>query len=230
VKTIGLIGGMSWESSAEYYRLLNEAVARRLGGFHSAATLMLSVDFAEIEAMQRDGAWDAAGRLLAEAARRLEAGGAELVLLCTNTMHRVAGEVEAAIEIPFLHIADPTAEAISAARIGTVGLLGTRYTMEHDFYRARLESRHGLRVVVPDEAGRAAVHDVIYGELVHGRIEERSRAVYTEVIAKLAADGAEAIVFGCTEIGLLVGPGEASVPIFDTTRIHAESAVELALA
>ena len=230
MKTIGLIGGMSWESSAEYYRLLNEAVARRLGGFHSAATLMLSVDFAEIEAMQRDGAWDAAGRLLAEAARRLEAGGAELVLLCTNTMHRVAGEVEAAIAIPFVHIADPTAEAISAARIGTVGLLGTRYTMEHDFYRGRLESRHGLRVIVPDEAARAAVHDVIYGELVHGRIKERSRAVYTEVIGKLAATGAEAIVFGCTEIGLLVGPGDAPVPIFDTTRIHAESAVELALA
>jgi aspartate racemase len=233
VKTIGLIGGMSWESSAEYYRLLNEAVARRLGGFHSAATLLLSVDFAEIEAMQRDGAWDAAGRLLAEAGRRLEAGGAELVLLvllCTNTMHRVAGEVEAAIGVPFLHIADPTAEAICAARIATVGLLGTRYTMEQDFYRGRLESRHGLRVVVPDEAGRGAVHDVIYEELVHGRIEERSRAVYAEVIAKLVADGAEAIVFGCTEIGLLVGPGDSPVPIFDTTRMHAESAVELALA
>ena len=171
MKTIGLIGGMSWESSAEYYRLINEEVKRRLGGFHSADTLMLSVDFAEVEAMQREDAWDKAASLLAGAGRRLEAGGAELVLLCTNTMHRVAGELEAALGVPFVHIADPTAAAVEAAGLRTVGLLGTRYTMEQDFYRGRLAERHGLGVLVPDDAGRTLVHGVIYEELVIGRIE-----------------------------------------------------------
>ena len=230
MKTIGLIGGMSWESSAEYYRLVNESVGRRLGGFHSAATLMASVDFAEIEAMQRAGAWDEAGRLLAEAARRLEAAGAELVVLCTNTMHLVAGEVEAAITVPFVHIADATASAIGTAGLHTVGLLGTRYTMEQDFYRGRLEERHGLRVLVPGDADRAVIDGVIYEELVHGRIEERSRSAYARVIAALVDRGAEGVVLGCTEIGLLVGAGDSPVPVFDTTRIHAESAVEMALA
>ena len=180
--------------------------------------------------MQREDAWDEAASLLADAGRRLEAGGAELVLLCTNTMHRVAGEIEAAVGVPFVHIADPTAAAIEAAGLRTVGLLGTRYTMEQDFYRGRLAERHGLEVLVPDDAGRAIVHDVIYEELVLGRIESGSRTAYAEVIAKLVGAGAEAIVFGCTEIGLLVGPGDSPVPVFDTTRLHAEGAVELALA
>jgi aspartate racemase len=230
MKTIGLIGGMSWESSAEYYRMINEAVRRRLGGFHSARCLMSSVDFAEIEELQRTGRWEDAGDRLADAARRLERGGAELLVLCTNTMHRVADEVAAATEIPFLHIADPTAEAIKARGITSVGLLATRYTMEQDFYRDRLSQRHGLEVLVPDEPGRTVVHDVIYEELVHGRVEERSRAAYRDVMTRLVERGAEAIILGCTEIELLVREADATVPLFDTTRIHAERAVELALA
>src|SRR5258708_24968178 len=182
MKTIGLIGGMSWESWAKYYRMINEAARRRLGGFHSARCLMFSVDFAEIEELQRAGRWEDAGDRLADAARRLERGGAELLVLCTNTMHRVAGEVAAATEIPFLHIADPTAEAIKARGITSVGLLATRYTMEQDFYRDRLSQRHGLEVLVPDEPGRTVVHDVIYEELGHGRVEERSRAAYRDVL------------------------------------------------
>jgi aspartate racemase len=230
MKTIGLIGGMSWESSAEYYRMINEAVRRRLGGFHSARCLMSSVDFAEIEELQRTGRWEDAGDRLADAARRLERGGAELLVLCTNTMHRVADEVAAATEIPFLHIADPTAEAIKARGITSVGLLATRYTMEQDFYRDRLSQRHGLEVLVPDEPGRTVVHDVIYEELVHGRVEERSRAAYRDIMTRLVERGAEAIILGCTEIELLVREADATVPLFDTTRIHAERAVELALA
>jgi aspartate racemase len=229
VKTIGLIGGMSWESSAEYYRLINEEVKRRLGGLHSARTLMLSVDFAEIEELQRAGAWEEASKRLIDAGRRLERGGADFVLLCTNTMHRVADELEQALAIPLVHIADATAEAIEAAEIATVGLLGTRYTMEQNFYRGRLADRHGLNVIVPDEPGRTLVHDVIYDELVLGRVEGPSRAAFAEIIGGLVEQGAEAIVLGCTEIGLLVGEADAPVPLFDTTRIHAERAVELAL-
>jgi aspartate racemase len=221
---------MSWESSAEYYRMINEAVRRRLGGFHSARCLMFSVDFAEIEELQRSGRWEDAGNRLADAARRLERGGAELLVLCTNTMHRVADEVAAATEIPFLHIADPTADEIKAQGITSVGLLATRYTMEQDFYRGRLSERHGLEVLVPDEPGRSLVHDVIYEELVLGRIEERSRAAYREIMTRLVERGAEAIILGCTEIELLVREDDATVPLFDTTRIHAERAVELALA
>jgi aspartate racemase len=230
MKTIGLIGGMSWESSAEYYRMINEAVRRRLGGFHSARCLMFSVDFAEIEELQRSGRWEDAGNRLADAARRLERGGAELLVLCTNTMHRVADEVAAATEIPFLHIADPTADEIKARGITSVGLLATRYTMEQDFYRGRLSERHGLEVLVPDEPGRSLVHDVIYEELVLGRIEERSRAAYREIMTRLVERGAEAIILGCTEIELLVREDDSTVPLFDTTRIHAERAVELAIA
>jgi aspartate racemase len=230
MKRIGLLGGMSWESSAEYYRMINEAVRRRLGGFHSARCLMSSVDFAEIEELQRTGRWEDAGDRLADAARRLERGGAELLVLCTNTMHRVADEVAAATEIPFLHIADPTADEIKARGITSVGLLATRYTMEQDFYRGRLSERHGLEVLVPDEPGRSLVHDVIYEELVLGRIEERSRAAYREIMTRLVERGAEAIILGCTEIELLVREDDATVPLFDTTRIHAERAVELALA
>jgi aspartate racemase len=229
LKTIGLIGGMSWESSAEYYRLINEEVKCRLGGLHSGRTLMLSVDFAEIEELQRAGDWHEAARLLIDAGRRLERAGADFVLLCTNTMHRVAPELEEALAIPLVHIADATAEAIEAARIATVGLLGTRYTMEQDFYRGRLEDRYRLRVIVPEEPARTLVHDVIYDELVLGRVEESSRAALAGIIGGLVDGGAEAVVLGCTEIGLLVEEADSPVPLFDTTRIHAERAVELAL-
>jgi aspartate racemase len=229
MKTIGLIGGMSWESSAEYYRLINEAVKRRLGGLHSAQSLLLSVDFAGIEKLQRDGRWDEAARQLADAARQLELGGADFLVLCTNTMHRVAEEIAAAVHIPLLHIADATAEHVKARGLTSVGLLGTRYTMEQGFYRGRLTELHGLDVLVPDSDGRKVVHEVIYDELVLGMVEQQSRAAYGEIMAELVARGAQAIVLGCTEIGLLVGDGDASVPLLDTTRIHAEKAVEAAL-
>jgi aspartate racemase len=229
MKTIGLIGGMSWESSAEYYRLINEAVKCRLGGLHSARILMLSVDFAEIESLQRGGRWEEAAQQLVDAARRLERGGADFLVLCTNTMHRVADEVADAVGIPLLHIADATAEHIRAHGLTSVGLLGTRYTMEQGFYRGRLKEQHGLDVLIPDPDGRTVVHDVIYNELVLGRVEERSRAAYREIMGELVTRGADAIVLGCTEIGLLVGEGDAAVPLFDTTRIHAEKAVEAAL-
>ena len=230
MRTIGLLGGMSWESSAEYYRFVNESVRRRMGGFHSAQCLMHSVDFADIEAMQASGDWEAAGETLADCARSLEAGGAELLILCTNTMHRLAPEIEAAISIPFIHIADPTGEAIRAAGIETIGLLGTRYTMEGEFYADRLRERHGLRVLVPEEPDRTMIHDVIYEELVLGDVRGDSRGRYRGAIETLVAAGAGGVILGCTEIGLLVGPGDSPVPTFDTTRLHAEAAVELALA
>ncbi len=230
MRTIGLIGGMSWQSSADYYRLVNEAVAERLGGFHSAKTLMASVDFAEVEDMQRREAWDEAAQLLLETGRGLERAGAELIILCTNTMHRVADELEDGLGVPFLHIADPTGTAIRAAGIDTVGLLGTRFTMEQAFYVDRLSERHGVTAIVPDEAGRKRVHDVIYEELVHGRVEPESRTAFAEIIGELVERGARGIVLGCTEIGLLVGPDDAEVPVFDTTRLHAEAAVDLSLA
>ncbi len=230
MKTIGLLGGMSWESSLEYYRLVNEAVKARLGGLHSAQCLMYSVDFAQIEALQAAGDWFTAGQVLADAARALECGGAECLILCTNTMHRVAPQIEAALSIPFIHIADPTAQAVRAAGLHTVGLLGTRYTMEQDFYRGRLEQQHGLTVLVPDDAGRTAVHDIIYHELVLGIIREESRAVYQQVIAGLVARGAQAIILGCTEIGLLIKAEHSPVPAFDTTMLHALAAVGWALA
>ncbi|GII02825.1 aspartate racemase [Planobispora takensis] len=220
---------MSWESSAEYYRLLNEEVRRRLGGHHCARSLMLTVDFAEIEAMQRAGEWEAAGRLLAGAAGTLQRGGAEMVLLCTNTMHRVAAEIEAAIEVPFLHIVDATAERIAAAGLTAVGLLGTRFTMETDFYRDRMRG-HGIELLVPDGPGRTLVHDVIYQELTRNRVEEASRQAYRRIIGDLAARGAQGVILGCTEITLLVGPADSPVPVFDSTRIHVERAVDLALA
>jgi len=229
MKTIGLLGGMSWESSAAYYRLINEEVKRRVGGFHSAQCLMFSVDFAVIEALQQEGRWDEAGEQLASAAQRLERGGAELLVLCTNTMHRVADTIAAATQLPFVHIADATAERIAAAGFSSVGLLGTRYTMEQDFYRGRLTDRHGLKVLAPDEPDRTVVHDVIYDELVRGRLEDASRDSYRRIIGRLVERGAEAIILGCTEIGLLVGERDATVPLFDTTAIHAQRAVELAL-
>ena len=228
-KVIGLIGGMSWESSAEYYRIVNERVRDRLGGLHSARCLMWSFDFAEIEALQHAGRWDDATALMIGAARRLERGGADFVVICTNTMHRMADQVQAAIGLPLLHIADPTAERIRAAGLRRVGLLGTAFTMEQDFYKGRLARKHGLEVLVPDDADRATVHRVIYDELVQGRIEEASREAYRGVIARLVERGAEAVILGCTEIMLLVGPEDSPVPLYDTTAIHAEAAVELAL-
>jgi aspartate racemase len=226
--TIGMIGGMSWESSAEYYRLVNELVRERLGGFHSARCLLYSVDFAEIEAMQTEGRWDDAGERLAAAAVTLEAGGADLLLLCTNTMHKVADAVEQAVSIPFLHLADATAAAVLAAGIDTVGLLGTAFTMEQDFYRDRLESR-GLTVLVPEADEREVVHRVIYDELVLGVVSDGSRAAYRDVMARLVSRGARGIVLGCTEIELLVGADDTTVPVFPTTRLHVEAAVERAL-
>ena len=220
---------MSWESSAEYYRIINQGVRARLGGMRSARCLMWSFDFGEIEALQHAGRWDEAAAEMVSAARRLERGGAEIVLICTNTMHRMADEVQAAIGLPLLHIADPTAERIRASGMRRVGLLGTAFTMEQAFYRGRLEGRHGLEVLVPGEAERAVVHRVIYEELVQGRVEARSRAAYRAVIAGLVARGAEGVILGCTEIMLLVGPGDSAVPLFDTTALHAEAAVEWAL-
>jgi aspartate racemase len=229
MKRIGLLGGMSWESSAEYYRLVNEATRDRLGGLHSADCILRSVDFAEIEALQRRGEWDAAGRRLAAEARALVAGGAELLVLCTNTMHKVADAITGAVDVPFVHIADTTAEAVRADGLGTVGLLATAYTMEQDFYVGRLRDAHGLDVLVPDEADRRVVHDVIYDELCIGVVDDRSRDEYRRIMRELAGRGAEGILLGCTEIDLLVGPGDSPVPVFDTTRLHAERAVELAL-
>lgn len=228
MRTIGLLGGMSWESSVEYERIINTEVRRRLGGVHSADLLVRSYDFATIEELQAVGDWDGAGRLLAADARRLEEAGAELVVLCTNTMHLVADEIEAAISVPFLHLADTTAEAVKEAGLATVALLGTRFTMEKDFYRGRLE-RHDLKVIVPDEADRSIVHDVIYDELVRGRIVDASREAYLEIIDKLIAQGARGVIAGCTEIELLVSAEDVSVPYFPTTMLHAMAAVDAAL-
>jgi len=230
VKTIGLIGGMSWESSLEYYRIINETVKARLGGLHSAKSLMVSFDFEEIERLQYQGNWREATRLMVEAARQLERGGADFIVICTNTMHKMADEVEASVGIPLLHIADATAVAIKAQGLHRVGLLGTNFTMTEEFYRGRLQQMHGLEVLVPDTAQRQVVHDVIYGELCLGVTKEDSRVQYRRIMAGLAAQGAEGIIFGCTEIGLLVGQADSPVPVFDTTRVHAETAVSYALA
>ncbi|GAA2987540.1 aspartate/glutamate racemase family protein [Streptomyces drozdowiczii] len=229
MKTIGLIGGMSWESTAEYYRLLNEGVRERLGGLHSAKCVLYSVDFAEIERLQVAGRWTEAGDVLADAARSLRAAGADLLLICTNTMHKVAGQVAAAVDVPLLHLADATAAAVNTAGLTRVGLLGTAFTMEQDFYRDRVAG-HGLEVLVPDADDRALVHRVIYDELCLGVIREESRAAYGEVIGRLVAAGAEGIILGCTEIELLVGPEHSPVPVFATARLHAEAAVAAALA
>jgi aspartate racemase len=229
MKRIGLLGGMSWESSSEYYRLVNEAVRDRLGGLHSADCVLRSVDFAGVEELQRTDRWDEAGDLLALEAAALERAGAELLVLCTNTMHKLAERIEAAIGIPFVHIGDTTASAVRAAGLTTVGLLATGYTMEQDFYTGRLRDKHGLTVLVPEEPDRRIVHDVIYDELCVGIVEDGSREEYRRIMRALAEAGAEAILLGCTEIDLLVGPGDAPVPTFDTTRLHAERAVELAL-
>jgi len=230
MKTLGLIGGMSWESTVPYYRTINQAVKEQLGGLHSARLLLYSVDFAQIEKLQHAGDWDAAGAVLADAARSLKAGGAQLLVICTNTMHKVADAVEAASGLPLLHIADPTGDAIRASGITRVGLLGTRFTMEQDFYRQRLIERHRLDVLVPDAGERDIVHRVIYEELCQGVVREDSRAAYRGVMASLVARGAQGIILGCTEIGLLVGEGDASVPLFDTAALHARAAALAALA
>jgi aspartate racemase len=229
MKTIGMIGGMSWESSVEYYRLINRGVRARLGGLHSAESLMYSVDFAEIEALQHAGDWAAAADRMIDAARRLQAGGADFLVICTNTMHKLADAVEAAVTIPLLHIADATGARVQAAGISRVGLLATRFTMEESFYSGRLRDRFGLDVRVPDAADRAVVHDVIYSELCAGIVNERSRARYREIGRNLIEQGAQGLILGCTEIGLLVDQSHFEVPVFDTTRIHAEAAVEAAL-
>jgi len=229
MKTIGLIGGMSWESTVPYYRIINETVKARLGGLHSAKLVLVSVNFHEIERMQHAGDWAAAGEAMTDAARRLQAAGVDFIVLCTNTMHKVAGAIERAVEIPLLHIADPTAAAIKVAGHSTVGLLGTRFTMEQTFYRDRLVSKHGLNVIVPDDADRAIVHRVIYEELCLGEIRDESRDEYRRIIAKLVERGAQAIILGCTEISLLVVARDATVPLFDTTRLHAEGAAPACL-
>lgn len=229
MQTIGLIGGMSWESSIEYYRIVNEEVARRLGGLHSARCVLVSVDFDEIERYQQAGDWAAAAAAIARAARQCEAAGADFLVLCTNTMHKVIDEATEEVSIPVLHIADATARRVSQAGLSAVGLLGTRYTMEDDFYRGRLESQHGITTLVPDAADRAIAHRIIYEELVLGRLEESSRAEYLRIIARLADAGAEGIIAGCTEIGLLVTDEICPLPLFDTARVHAEEAVAWAL-
>ncbi len=230
MKTIGLIGGMSWESTVPYYRQINETIKDRLGGLHSAKIVLYSVDFHEIERLQHAGDWDAAGAILAEAARSLAAAGSDFLVLCTNTMHKVAASIEAAVTIPLLHIADPTAVQIKQAGHSTVGLLGTRFTMEQAFYRDRLSERHGLRVVVPNEKDRDTIHPIIYEELCLGVISAESRGEYRRIMASLVAQGADTIILGCTEISLLVSQEDARVPLFDTTAIHARAAAEQALA
>jgi aspartate racemase len=229
MKTIGMIGGMSWESSIEYYRIVNEAVKERLGDLHSAKSVMVSVNFAEIELLQRTGRWQAATQAMIAAARSVEAGGADFLIICTNTMHKMAEEVQDSISIPLLHIADATAELILKQGLDQVGLLGTRFTMEEDFYRGRLEQKYHLRVLIPDPSDREIVHRVIYDELVVGKIEPASKAGYQRIITGLADAGAEGIILGCTEIGLLVSQADSRLPLFDTTRIHALAAVDYAL-
>jgi aspartate racemase len=228
VRTLGLLGGMSWESTLPYYRIVNERVRQRLGGLHSAKLVLHSVDFAEIEALQHAGDWDAAGLILVEAARGLRAAGAEGLVICTNTMHLVASAIEAAVDLPLLHIADATAARIRDAGLSRVALLGTRFTMERDFYRQRIEAA-GIEVIVPEAMQRELVHRVIYEELCLGRILDASRDAYRTIIDELVARGAQGVILGCTEIGLLVGEGDAAVPLFDTARIHAEAAADWAL-
>lgn len=230
MKTLGLIGGMSWESTADYYRVINEEVKARLGGLHSAKICLWSVDFAEIEVLQHQGRWAETAVILAKAAQSLEAAGAESVLICTNTMHKVAPEVSAAVSIPLLHIADATGQVLKAEGITRVGLLGTRFTMSERFYRERLEQQFNIDVLVPDEDDQALVHRIIYDELCLGKVNEESRHAYIKVMERLTAQGAQAVILGCTEIAMLVKPEHTDIRLFDTTRIHAEAAVTFALA
>jgi len=228
MKTIGLIGGMSRESTAQYYAALNSGVRESMGGLHSAKIILNSLDFAPIEALQAQGDWDSMGRLLAEAGQRVEAAGADMLLICTNTMHKVADQVQGAVEIPLIHIADATAEVLVGNSVKTVGLLGTAYTMEQDFYKKRLIERHGLDVIIPEKPDRGKVHDIIYNELCLGQVEAGSRKTYLEIADKLASEGAQGIILGCTEIGMLLRPSDTDIPLYDTTLIHAQSAVNRA--
>lgn len=229
MRMIGLIGGMSWESSAEYYRILNQGVRDKVGPTASAPCLLWSFNFADIEALQHKGDWDGLCAQMVKAAQTLESAGAEMLVICTNTMHRMAPSVQAAVKIPLLHIADPTAQRIKAAGLKKVGLLGTAFTMEQDFYKGRLIEQHGLDVMIPNDEDRVVVHRVIYDELVAGKIVPASRAAYRAIIARLIAQGAEAIILGCTEIMLLVQPEDSTVPIFDTTQLHAQAATAFIL-
>jgi aspartate racemase len=229
MKTIGLVGGMSWESTVPYYQTINRVIGERLGALHSAKIALYSVDFHEIEQLQHAGKWEASGEILADAARAVRRAGADFIVLCTNTMHKVAPQIEAAVDIPLLHIADATAARVSAAGLGRVGLLGTRFTMEEDFYRGRLESRHGLTVLTPPAGQRALVHGVIYGELCLGKVRGEARQAFQQVVNALVARGAQGVILGCTEIGLLLRQEDASVPLFDTATIHAEAAAAFAL-
>ena len=229
MKTIGLLGGMSWESTETYYRIINEEVKERLGGLHSAKICLFSVDFDEIEKLQHSGNWSETAKILGNAAQRIEAGGADFLVICTNTMHRVAREIESSIHIPLLHIADATAERIRAEDLRKVGLLGTKFTMEQDFYKGRLIEHHGIEVLVPNQKDRDFIHNVIYDELCLGKINKESRTVYIRIIEHLADQGAQAVILGCTEIALLVQQEHTSVSLFDTTKIHALKAVEEAL-
>lgn len=228
MKTIGLIGGLSWESTAIYYRLLNETVRRRFGGLHSAKLLLWSFDFAEIEALQAAGEWAAATEMMADAARRLERAGADCLVICSNTMHRMAREVEAATALPLIHIADATAAAIKASPSRRPLLLATRYTMEQPFYKARLAERHGIAALIPDDAGRTIVHRIIYEELCRGIVRPESKAAYLEVVARGRAQGADGVIFGCTEVGMIIAPADFDIPVFDTTLLHAEAAIAFA--
>ena len=229
MKTIGLLGGMSWESTLTYYRAVNEGVKQRLGGLHSAKIVLYSVDFDPIEKLQHSGDWDGTAEILSDAARRIEAGGADFLLICTNTMHKVADRVAAAVKIPLLHIADATGEVLRKAGIQRVGLLGTAFTMEQDFYKGRLAEQYGLDVLIPDETDRRRVHEVIYKELCLGEIRPDSRQAFVEIVGRLAAQGAQGVILGCTEIGLLIRQTDTAVPLYDTTFIHAQRAVEMAL-
>lgn len=229
MKTIGLIGGMSWESSLEYYRILNETTRARLGGLHSAKCILYSVDFAEIEALQHQDRWEAAAQLMIAAGQSLERAGADFIVLCTNTMHKLADEIQANTRIPFLHIADATAQKIIAGGLKNIGLLGTRFTMEHDFYKGRLIDKHGLNVITPESNDRETVHRVIYDELCLGIVKQESKEQYIRIMEKLVRAGAEGIILGCTEIELLVHDEDSQVPLFPTTKIHAIAAVEYAL-
>ncbi|TXI89237.1 MAG: aspartate/glutamate racemase family protein [Burkholderiaceae bacterium] len=229
MKTIGLIGGMSWESTIPYYRIINQTVKQKLGGFHSAKVVLVSVDFHEIEALQRAGDWDGAADILVDAARSLQAAGADFLVICTNTMHKVSKAIEDAVALPLFHIADPTAQEIKRQDIQKIGLLGTRFTMEQDFDKQRLQVQHGLEVVVPNSEDMDIIHRIIYQELCLGKIEDASRQEYRRIMQKLVEQGAQGIILGCTEISLLVSAADASVPLFDTTGLHASKAAEFAL-
>jgi len=229
VKTLGLIGGMTWHSTVDYYRLINQGVQERKGGYSSAAMVMVSADFAPVQALQDRGDWTELGRLMVRAAKTLEAAGAEAIVICANTMHQLAPDIEAAVRLPILHIADAAATAVKAKGLTSVGLLGTRFTMEMDFYRARLEKAHGLEVLVPDAPEREIVHQVIYDELGRGIVREESRQAYVEIIEGLVRRGAQGVILGCTEIPLLIKEKDSPVPVFDTTALHAAAAVEFAL-